>query len=87
MDVDTCPDEMPELESEKPYCTDLSMDVTTRVVGRLRDQIDLVSKTKILECKRLAGMSVLKFDQASNYPLTKDEGECLLAMLGIGRLA
>jgi len=82
MRVDSFPKELPELESEKQYCVDISTGLTCRVTGELIDIFNCVSHGKLRNYYKLTDLPVFQgFQQATNFRLSRKQGEKLMEVI------
>ena len=82
MRIDTVPQEMPELDSEKPYCVDLDTGVTCRVAGTFIQRFPCVSHEVLRSVPELENLSIFHgYQQATNFPVTPLEGEVIMNVI------
>jgi len=82
MRVDDAPRMMPELESERAYWFDDDTKERLRVVGTLTHWNVNLRHDELRATEGLAELSVFKgFQQATNFPVTPEEGMILLRLI------
>jgi hypothetical protein len=81
MDIETDPQEMPEIRTEHEYWLDLDSGVDVRVKGSLRDTFTFLPKSILEKDTITADLSVFKFNQATNYKVTKAQADRILQLM------
>ena len=83
MQIETSPQPMPELPSEQSYWITPETQVRCRVRGRLSHRGFSLSADQLKVVPALANLSVFHgFQQATNFPVSSEEGEALIAIIG-----
>ena len=80
-EIDTPPIEMAEIESEKPYWKTKDKPVRLRVIGTLSKTNKFIPAEQVKQKASLKNMSIFGYPGATNYPVTKKEGNAILSLL------
>jgi len=82
MQIDSAPQDMPELDHELQYCVDLDTGIKCRVVGTLIERVGCFSHNVLRWVPGLENMAVFHgFQQATNFQVTPEEGEKLIELI------
>ena len=82
MKIETFPRAMPELASEQSYWVVPETQVRSRVRGKLTHRGFALFAGQLKTLPALANLSVFHgFQQATNFPVTSEEGETLMAVI------
>jgi len=86
MKITSDPIEMPEIESEIPYCIALDVGTQCRVMGELVERFPLICAQDIRVMPGLQRLSVFHgFQKATNFHVTEDEGRILGKLVAAGK--
>jgi hypothetical protein len=81
IEIDSCPQEMSELEHELPFCTKISTGRETKVQAHFLSWRGFIDEETILADSALADLSIFGFKQATNYRVTSDQGQRIQALM------
>jgi predicted RNA-binding protein with PUA-like domain len=82
MKIDAEPEEMEEIEIERPYYIEPEFEKILRVRGRFIWRFPLISSKELKETPGLQSLSVFSgFKQGTNFKVSHDEGKILLKVV------
>ena len=77
--------DIPELDVEKPYCVDIDIGVTSRVLGTIVQRFPCISHKICRSIPELANLSVFHgFQQTTNFRVTREQGEAIMLIINTG---
>ncbi len=83
MQIESAPEDMPELPSEQSYWTTPETQVRCRVRGKLTHRNLAITSSELKGVPALSNLSVFHgFQQGTNFPVTQEEGTALMAFIG-----
>lgn len=82
MDIETQPKDIPELDTEIPYCVDLDTGVTCRVLGTIAYRFPCLSHKILRAVPELTNLSVFHgLQRGTNFQVTFEEGEAVMKII------
>ena len=82
MRMDTFPQELSELDSEKPYCVDLDTGIVCRVQGELVKRFPCISHKLLRFHPNLSDLPVFHgFQQATNFRVSHEQAQGLMEVI------